>query len=132
MAAPSARKTTKRPTAPKTTPTPRKTVAKPATATRSYTVEDDVLHYTTKAGFKLAVDLDFPPELVKMSMGADEEDRSEEEQFEIIAGTYGANFQEAYKKMGILERKRLQVAVFTEFAKAMGITMGESSGSSHS
>ena len=132
MAAPSARKTTKRPTAPKTTTTPQKPAAKPVKATRSYTVEDDVLHYTTKAGFDLAIDLDFPPELVKMSMGADEEDRSEEEQFEIIAATYGENFRDAYAKMGVLERKRLQVAVFTEFAKAMGITMGESSGSSRS
>lgn len=126
MAAPSARKTTKRPTARKTTTTPQK----PATATRSYTVEDDVLHYTTKAGFELAIDLDFSPDLVKMSMGADEEDRSEEEQFQIIKESYGENFNEAYSKMGIIERKRLQKAVFTEFAKAMDMSLGESSGSS--
>ncbi|MBT2473311.1 hypothetical protein J7E68_01645 [Microbacterium sp. ISL-103] len=132
MAAPSARKTTKRPTAPKTTTAPQKAVQKEERASRSYTVEDDVVHYTTKDGIKLAIDLDFPPDLVQMSMGADDEDRSEEEQFEIIAASYGENFREAYDKMGILERKRLQTAVFTEFAKAMGITMGESSGSSDS
>lgn len=130
MAAPSARKTTKRPTAPKTTP--QKAPEKPAAASRSYTVEDDVLHYTTKAGFDLAVDLDFPPELIKMAMGADDEDREEEQQFEIIAATYGDNFQEAYAKMGVLERKRLHTAVFFEFQKAMGTTMGESLGSSRS
>lgn len=125
MAAPSARKTTKRPTAPKTTPAPQKAAEKPATATRNYTVEDDVLRYTTKAGIELAIDLDFPPDLIKMSMGAADEDRSEEEQFDIIAASYGANFSAAYEKMGVLERKRLQTAVFTEFTKAMGMTMGE-------
>ncbi|WP_303708415.1 MULTISPECIES: hypothetical protein [Microbacterium] len=131
MAAPSARKTTKRPTAPKTTAKPQAAPAKPR-ASRSYTVDDDVLHYTTKAGVDLAIDLDFSPELVKMSMGTDEEDRSEEEQFEIIANSYGANFMDAYERMGVLERKRLQTAVFLEFQKAMGISMGESSGSSDS
>lgn len=131
MAAPSARKTTKRPTAPKTTAKPQTAPEKPR-ASRSYTVDDDVLHYTTKAGVDLAIDLDFSPELVKMSMGTDEEDRSEEEQFEIIANSYGANFMDAYERMGVLERKRLQTAVFLEFQKAMGISMGESSGSSDS
>lgn len=132
MAAPSARKTTKRPTAPKTTAPARKPAEKPVTATRSYTVIDDVVHYTTKAGIDLSIDLDFPPDLIKMAMGADGEDREEEEQFEIIAATYGDNFRGAYDKMGVLERKRLQTAVFTEFTKAMGITMGESLGSSRS
>ena len=131
MAAPSARKTTKRPTAPKTTTKPQTAPEKPR-ASRSYTVDDDVLHYTTKAGVALAIDLDFSPELVKMSMGTDQEDRSEEEQFEIIANSYGANFMDAYERMGVLERKRLQTAVFLEFQKAMGISMGESSGSSDS
>ena len=131
MAAPSARKTTKRPTAQKTTTKPRTAPEKPR-ASRSYTVDDDVLHYTTKAGVALAIDLDFSPELVKMSMGTDQEDRSEEEQFEIIANSYGANFMDAYERMGVLERKRLQTAVFLEFQKAMGISMGESSGSSDS
>lgn len=131
MAAPSARKTTKRPTAQKTTAKPQ-TAPEKSRASRSYTVDDDVLHYTTKAGVDLAIDLDFSPELVKMSMGTDEEDRSEEEQFEIIANSYGANFMDAYERMGVLERKRLQTAVFLEFQKAMGISMGESSGSSDS
>ncbi|WP_312672835.1 hypothetical protein [Microbacterium sp.] len=131
MAAPSARKTTKRPTAQKTTAKPQ-TAPEKSRASRSYTVDDDVLHYTTKAGVDLAIDLDFSPELVKMSMGTDEEDRSEEEQFEIIANSYGANFMDAYERMGVLERKRLQTAVFLEFQKAMGTSMGESSGSSDS
>lgn len=132
MAAPSARKKPADRLAPKSAPASRNAAEKPPVASHSYTVIDDVLHYTTKAGFDLVIDLDFPEDLVKMSMGADDEDRSEEEQFDIIAATYGDNFQEAYKKMGVLERKRLQTAVFTEFAKAMGITMGEASRSSDS
>lgn len=132
MAAPSPRKTTKKPTAPKATPAPAEPVQEPQKASRTYTVIDDVLHYTTKAGFDLAIDLDFSPELIQMSMGTDEEDRDEEEQFRVMAESYGENFRDAYSKMGVLERKRLQTAVFTEFAKAMGMTMGESSGSSRS
>ncbi|WP_067198931.1 hypothetical protein [Microbacterium sp. XT11] len=132
MAAPSPRKTTKRPQAQKTDSTRESSPVEVKKATRTYTVEDDVLHYTTKAGFDLAIDLDFPPELLKLAMGTDDEDRDEDEQFEIMARTFGDNFQDAYKSMGVLERKRLQAAVFTEFQKAMGITMGESSGSSRS
>jgi len=132
MAASSPRKTTKRPQAQKTDSTRESSPVEVKKATRTYTVEDDVLHYTTKAGHELAIDLDFPPELLKLAMGTDDEDRDEDEQFEIMARTFGENFRDAYKAMGVLERKRLQAAVFAEFQKAMGITMGESSGSSRS
>ena len=130
MAAPSPRKTTKRTTAPRTAPAAVEAV--PQTTSRTYRVVDDILFYTTKAGFDLTIDLDFPPELIQLSMGALDEDRDEAEQFDVIAQSYGENFEDAYKKMGVLERKRLQRAVFDEFQKAMGITMGESSGSSRS
>ncbi|WP_404474844.1 hypothetical protein [Microbacterium aerolatum] len=110
-----------------------KTATAPRVASRTYTVEDDVLHYTTKAGHVLVIDLDFSPDLVKIAMGADDDDdRPEEEQFEIFAANMGDNFQDAYAVMGVIERKRLQTAVFSEFAKAMGLEMGESSGSSRS
>lgn len=132
MAASTPRKPADRKPSTRKTPAKAKPAAVPEKAARSYTVDDDILSYTTKAGFDLTIDLDFSPELIKMSMGTDEEDRDEEEQFEIIANSYGANFREAYEKMGVLERKRLQTAVFTEFAKAMGMPMGEASRSSDS
>lgn len=132
MAASSPRKPADRKPSTREPSTARKPATAPQTASRTYTVEDDVLHYTTKAGFELAIDLDFPPEFLKMVMGEDQEDRDEEAQFEILANSYGENFRDAYDKMGVLERKRIQTAVFTEFAKAMGMPMGESSGSSRS
>lgn len=132
MAAPSPRKTAARKPAPKSTVKPSKAAEKPAAASQTYTVIDDVLHYTTKAGHELAIDLDFPSDFLKLAMGTDEEDRDEDEQFEIMARTYGDNFQAAYAAMGVIERKRLQTAVFTEFQKAMGLPMGEASGSSDS
>ena len=130
MSAPTARKAA-----------PRKTASKPATPTKApkqevasftYTVADDVLRYTTKAGHALAIDLDFPADLLAMAMGTDDEDRSEEEQFEIMGRTFGENFIEAYPLMGAIERRRLQRAVFSEFAKAMAMPLGESQGSSDS
>lgn len=122
-------------------PTPRKkpaskpatkTVAKPETSSRTYTVIEDVLHYSTKAGHELVIDLDFPADLLKLSMGTDAEDRSEEDQFDVIARSFGDNFEEAYQAMGMIERRRLQRAVFDEFQKAMGMPLGESLGSSTS
>jgi len=132
MAAPAARKPADRKPPATKRPAAKKPATTAQTAARTYTVEDDVLHYTTKAGFELAIDLDFSPDLIRMAMGTDDEDRSEEDQFEIFAGNLGANFQDAYAVMGVVERKRLQKAVFSEFAKAMGLEMGESSGSSRS
>lgn len=132
MAATSPRKTTNRKPAPKTTAKPAEAAEAPAKVSRTYTVIDDVLHYTTKAGDELAIDLDFDADLIKVAMGQDTEDRSEDEQYEIMARSFGDNYRAAYERMGILERTRLQKAVFAEFAKAMGMPMGESSGSSGS
>ena len=132
MAASSPRKPADRKPSTRKPSTSSKAATEPQKASRTYTVEDDVLHYTTKAGFELAIDLDFPADFLKIAMGTDDEDRSEEDQFEIFAKNMGANFQDAYAVMGVIERKRLQKAVFTEFAKAMGMPMGESSGSSRS
>ncbi|WP_431863025.1 hypothetical protein [Microbacterium algeriense] len=130
MSAPTARKAAPRKAAPKKPAT--KPAEAPAVASFEYTVTDDILRYTTKAGYELAIDLDFPADLLSMAMGTDAEDRSEEEQFEIMGRTFGANFLEAYPLMGAIERRRLQRAVFTEFQKAMTMPLGESSGSSGS
>lgn len=132
MAATSPRKPANRKPAPKTTAKPAEVAEAPPNASRSYTVIDDVLHYTTKAGDELAIDLDFDADLIKLATGTDEEDRSEEQQYEIMARSFGDNYRDAYERMGIIERTRLQKAVFSEFAKAMGMPMGESSGSSGS
>lgn len=127
-----ARKTPARKTTPKPAEKPAAKAVEPAVASRTYTVIDDVLHYTTKAGDVLAIDLDFDADLIKVAMGKDTEDRSEDEQYEIMARSFGDNYRDAYSRMGVIERKRLQTAVFAEFAKAMGVPMGESSGSSRS
>lgn len=132
MAATTARKPADRKTPARKPQTTKQAATAPEKASRTYTVVDDVLHYTTKAGHVLAIDLDFSPDLVRIAMGKDDEDRSEDEQFEIFAKNMGENFQEAHAAMGVIERKRLQTAVFSEFAKAMGMPMGESSGSSRS
>lgn len=134
MSAPTKRKTTIRKTTPKPTPnTEAGDVVEVQPVTHlTYTVIDDVLHYTTKAGDELAIDLDFPADLLKMAMGRDDENRTEEEQFEIVARTFGENFADAYPKMGAIERRRLQRAIFTEFQKAMLMPLGESQRSSGS
>lgn len=132
MAATATKKTTKRPTPARAAKAPEKAAEPVQVVNLNYTVEDDVFKYTTKAGHDLVIDLDFPADLLKLAMGKDEEDRPEEEQFDIMARTFGDNFQDAYAVMGVLERKRLQKAIFMEFAKAMAMPLGESVGSSRS
>ena len=132
MSAKTARKPSDRKPSTRTPAGPRKAAEAPQKPALEYTVEDDVLHYTTKAGHALSIDLDFPPDLLQLSMGSDEEDRSEDEQFEIISRSFGENFTEAYAAMGVLERRRLQAAMFLEFQKAMSMPLGESLGSSRS
>lgn len=134
MSAPTKRKTTTRKATPKPTPStePGDVVEVQPVTHLTYTVVDDVLHYTTKAGIELAIDLDFPADFLKMAMGQDDEDRSEDEQFEMMGRTFGENFADAYPKMGAIERRRLQRAVFAEFQKAMLMPLGESQRSSDS
>lgn len=94
-----------------------------------FSIIDDVIHYTSKAGHELRMDLDFPGEKLKEAMAGD---KTEEEQFEIIAALFGDNFQAAYDEMGALERTRLLRSFFIEFQKAASMPLGESSGSSPS
>lgn len=104
------------------------------TAAQSYYVEDDVLHYTSKAGEELHLDLDFPPELFQRSQevnGADDADDARK-QFDVVREAFGEDFEAAFGRMGIIERRRLMTAVFDGFQKAMGIPLGESRGSSRS
>lgn len=95
----------------------------------SYRVVDDVIEYTTKAGIELRLELDFSADVMREAMDGD---KSEEEQFEVVAPIFGANFREAYEQMGALERTRLIRTFFLEFAKAAGLPLGESLGSSDS
>lgn len=94
-----------------------------------FEVIDDVIHYTSKAGDELLLDLDFPGTALKEAMTGD---KTEEEQFAIVAQLFGDNFQEAYDRMGSLERTRLLRSFFVEFQKAAAMPLGESSGSSDS
>jgi hypothetical protein len=95
----------------------------------SFEVIDDVIHYTSKAGHKLLLDLDFPGDTLKEAMAGE---KSEEEQFEIVAKLFGDNFQDAYNEMGALERTRLLRSFFVEFQKAASMPLGESVSSSDS
>lgn len=132
MSAPTKRKPAPKKPAPPTETQAGDVVTIEPVAHLTYTVKDDVLHYATRAGVKLAIDLDFPADLLKQAMGGDDEDRDEEAQFDAMLRAFGENFEAAYERMGVIERRRLQRAVFTEFQKAMLMPLGESSGSSPS
>lgn len=132
MSAPTARKAAPRKTTTAKATAPARTAPKVEEAPARWTVIDDVLRYTTKAGHELVIDLDFPSDLLTLSMGSDDEDRSEDEQFEVVKRSFGENFEAAYKAMGVIERRRVQRLIFTEFQKAMTMPLGESSGSSDS
>lgn len=104
----------------------------PARTAPTFAVIDDVIHYTSKAGDEIEIDLDIPADALKKAMGGKDEDRDEEEQFDVIAGIFGPEFQAAYDRMGALERRRLLRSFFVEFHKAAAMPLGESSGSSDS
>lgn len=101
----------------------------PARTAPKFAVIDDVIHYTSKAGHELLLDLDFPGDALKEAMAGD---KSEDEQFDVVARLFGPDFQTAYDAMGALERTRLLRTFFVEFQKAASMPLGESSGSSDS
>lgn len=108
------------------------TEAAPKTTVRTaplFAVIDDVIHYTSKAGDELLLDLDFPADFLKEAMAGE---KTEDEQFDVLAPVFGENFSEAYKRMGALERTRLLRTYFLEFQKAASMPLGESLGSSDS
>lgn len=118
---------------PRKTPQDRKPRAtKPKPEQRTYTVVDDVLHYTTKAGHSLSINLDLPPQFIRNAMEGEKGDRPDEEQFEDVRGLFGDGFDDAWAAMGIIEQKRVVRAFFDAFAKAAGIPLGEASSSSGS
>lgn len=94
-----------------------------------FAVIDDVIHYTSKSGDELLLDLDFPSDFLKEAMAGE---KTEEEQFEILTPIFGDNFKAAYSRMGALERTRLLRSYFVEFQKAANLPLGESLGSSDS
>lgn len=95
----------------------------PTRTAPKFEVIDDVIHYTSKAGDELLLDLDFPGDALKEAMAGE---KSEDEQFELVAKLFGDNFQEAYDRMGALERTRLLRSFFVEFQKAASMPLGES------
>lgn len=102
--------------------------------TPTFAVIDDVIHYTSKAGDAVVIDLDIPADALKRALSPDEtgEERDEEEQFDLIAEIFGEGFQAAYDRMGALERRRLLKTFFVEFHKAASMPLGESLRSSDS
>lgn len=101
----------------------------PASTAPQYAVIDDVIHYTSKAGDKIEMDLDFPSSALKDAMDGD---KTEEDQFKVVAELFGPDFKAAYDRMGALESRRLLRTFFFEFQKAASMPLGESLGSSDS
>ncbi len=93
-----------------------------------FEVVDDVIHYTTKAGVELEIDLDFPADVIKKATSDTEAD--EETQFKAVREWLGDDFEATFEKMGALERTRFIGTFFREFAKAAELSLGESLSSS--
>ena len=98
--------------------------------TTRFEVVDDVIHYTTKAGIPLTIDLDFPADVIRKATEDPEAD--DESQFSAVREWLGEDFEAAFDKMGALERARFIRTFFTEFAKAAELGLGESLSSSGS
>lgn len=91
-----------------------------------YTVEDDVLTWTTKRGGEIRIDLDIPASIIEGAITADPEaDEDEETQLQRVLEWVGQDAADAFDLMGILERTRFTAAFFGEFAKAVGLARGE-------
>lgn len=96
----------------------------------SYTVEDDVLTYTSKRGDELIIDLDIPADVLRSALATDDDNDDQDKQFEVVAKWLGADFEKAFDQMGVIERTRFSRLFFDEFSKAVRMPLGESQGSS--
>ncbi len=100
---------------------------KPMPEKGKYDVIDDVFRYTSKSGEHFVIDLDFPAEVMDAALGGD---KSESEQFDVLAQWLGEDLQAAYAKLGALEKARFMRTFFGEFSEAAMLPLGESLSSS--
>ena len=105
--------------------------AKAGPKPKIFVTDEDLLHFQTKAGGEIILDLDFPSDILRELMTA--QDMDEAEQFQVLMRALGDDdLQAEVNALGALEYMRLVMGFFTEFQKAAGITMGESGSSSNS
>jgi hypothetical protein len=91
-------------------------------------VVEDMLHWQTKAGDELVLDLDFPSDILRKVMLTELDDQ---EQFEAMLEALGdESLRERVNKLGSLEYMRLIKTFFDEFSRAAGVEPGESGDSS--
>lgn len=95
----------------------------------TFAVVDDIIHYTTKRGIALEIDLDFPADVIQKALKGDGDD---DEQFSAVKEWLGDDFEAAFEQMGALERTRFVRTFFAEWEKAAGLPLGESLSSSSS
>ena len=96
-----------------------------------FVTDEDLLHFQKKDGGEIILDLDFPSEILRELMSAG--DMEQQEQFEVLLKALGdEKLQAEINELGSLEYMRLVIGFFDEFEKALGITVGESQGSSSS
>lgn len=109
-------------------PADRKAPAKrtPAAKPKPYTLEDDVLVWTSKSGAKIRIDLDIPADILAGSLADDpDDDPDDETQLQGVLGWVGQEAVDAFESMGILERTRFTAAFFHEFTLAVALARGE-------
>jgi hypothetical protein len=97
--------------------------AKAGPKPKIFVTDEDMLHFQKKDGGEIILDLEM--------LAA--RDLEQDEQFEIVMKALGDEaLQEEVNGLGALEYMRLVTGFFNEFEKALGLSLGESEGSSNS
>jgi hypothetical protein len=105
--------------------------AKAGPKPKIFVTDEDMLHFQKKDGGEIILDLDFPSSILRQMLAA--RDLEQDEQFEIVMKALGDEaLQEEVNGLGALEYMRLVTGFFNEFEKALGLSLGESEGSSNS
>lgn len=124
---------TTRTPAKKTTPTPKRTTSRKATPgpKPEFLMIDDVLHYQApKAKIEIAVDCD-PPFTILETILDDESLVDEAAQFKMLLTLLDDKVNlEKIQKLRLSEFMALSMRVVAEIQKLMGVSLGESDGSS--
>lgn len=116
-----------------------RSTSRPATAKKAnagpkpkiFVTDEDMLHFQKKDGGELILDLDFPSGILREMLSAP--DMEQQEQFELLMSALGNDdLQTEINALGALEYMRLVTGFFKEFEGALGLSLGESEGSSSS
>jgi hypothetical protein len=93
--------------------------AKAGPKPKIFVTDEDMLHFQKKDGGEIILDLDFPSSILREMLAARDLEQDEA-------------LQEEVNGLGALEYMRLVTGFFNEFEKALGLSLGESEGSSNS